>query len=152
MHYGFLIALGVWISGFLLSGTFAYVEIFELYYTGELVLAFPFVFAVVSVIVAIFSRKYNNRSLYISFIVSFFIPVVCFLISGLLVQYADLRTNNVAIIINFMVQIPSIPANNVFLPMYECFGTPTIYLINIIPTVISFFISFVILKRKNKKE
>ena len=63
MFYGFLIALGVWLSGFLLSGTFAYVELFELYYTGELVLAFPFVFAVVSVIVAIFSKKLNNRSL-----------------------------------------------------------------------------------------
>ena len=63
MFYGFLIALGVWLSGFLLSGTFAYVELFELYYTGELVLAFPFVFAVVFVIVAVFSKKFNNRSL-----------------------------------------------------------------------------------------
>lgn len=71
MCYGILIALGVWLSGFLLSGTFAYVELFELYYTGKLVLAFPFVFAVVSVIVAIFSKKLNNRSLYKSFIVSF---------------------------------------------------------------------------------
>ena len=150
MCYGFLIALGVWLSGFLLSGTFAYVELFQLYYTGELVLVFSFVFAVVSVIVAIFSKKLNNRSLYKSLIVSFFIPVVCFLISGLLVQYADLQTNIVAIIINFIVAIPAIPANNVFLPMYDSFETSTIYLINIIPTVISFFISFMILKKRKE--
>ena len=43
---GILTGLGVWIVGHLMSGRLSFVEDLELYPTGLLVFAFPFVFAV----------------------------------------------------------------------------------------------------------
>ncbi len=81
---GIMTAIGLWICGHLLAGRLSFVEDLELYPTGPLIFAFPFVIAAVSVLVMKYSIK-NDRIFYFkSFAVSFFTPLFCFFIIMLL--------------------------------------------------------------------
>ena len=77
---GILTGIGLWIFGHLLSGRLTFVEDMELFPTGPLVVLFPFVFIAACILVAKYSVKTGNGVYYKASIISFLVPVLCWII------------------------------------------------------------------------
>lgn len=71
---GILTAIGLWVSGHLLSGRLLFVEEIEFYPTGPLVFIFPFVFAAACTLIARYAVKKSKYTYFTASVISFFYP------------------------------------------------------------------------------
>lgn len=81
---GILTAIGLWGFGHLLAGRIVLGDDIELYPTGPLVILFPFVFIAVCILVAKYSVRTGKDVYYKASIISFAVPVFCWIIYLLL--------------------------------------------------------------------
>ncbi len=112
---GILSGIGIWLIGLLMSGRLAFVEDTELYPTGKLVLAFPFVFAVLCVIIAKHSVRTGKRVYYISSMVSILFPLLSTLISTTLGEISDRSLPVISDIAEFLIMFFMLP----YVPMFS---------------------------------
>ncbi|MBR5426912.1 MAG: hypothetical protein IK118_01080 [Clostridia bacterium] len=81
---GVLIALGVWTAGILLSGWIAFIEDFEFYWSGNLVMLFPWLFGAVCVAAAVLSAKKDMPILFRTAMTALLLPAAAFLANAAL--------------------------------------------------------------------
>ena len=74
--FGILTAIVVYVAGFLMSGRLLFAEDMELYETGYAVLAFPFLFAIICVLIELFSTSKNRPVYFKTSMVCFVLPVI----------------------------------------------------------------------------
>ncbi len=103
---GILSAIGLWIAGHLLSGKLSFIEDIELYPTGYLVLAFPFVAAAALILAAKYFSKVG-KSYYPAFVIAFVTPVACLALSFLLILFE--QSNPVVGVISFVLALLMAP-------------------------------------------
>lgn len=78
---GILSGLGIWTVGILMSGGITlFLNDYELYSTGKLILAFPFLFVAACIIIAKYSARTENKAYYITSMISFLFPFISFLL------------------------------------------------------------------------
>lgn len=157
---GVVTGIGLWIFGHLLSGRLSFVEDLELYPTGPLVFAFPFVFAAASILVAKYSTKKAKDAYFKSSLICFFIPVACGIISMIFEFITELRMPVISTIADYMVLVfifPCVPATSIFLQMLKCadietVGIPLFILlaVNIIPMITGLIIAIKIHRSESK--
>ena len=99
---GILTGIGIWIVGHLMSGRLSFVEDIELYPTGKLVFAFPFVFAAACILIAKYSAKTGKATYYKTSLICFFLPIVSMLVSQLLSFISELRIPVISAIAEFL--------------------------------------------------
>ena len=74
--FGILTAIGVYVAGFLMAGRLAFAEDIELYETGYAVLVFPFLFAIICILVELFSANKNRPVYFKASMICFALPVI----------------------------------------------------------------------------
>lgn len=114
---GILSGIGIWLIGFLMSGRLVYVENMVFYDAGALIVAFPFIFALVCILIVKYSVKTGNKIFYISSMISLLFPVMSILICTLVTFLAGAEIPLLSVIAEFLVFpciLPAIPAFSIF--------------------------------------
>lgn len=148
---GILTGIGLWIFGHLMSGRLSFVEDIELYPTGPLVIAFPFIFAAACILVAKYSAKAKKDVYYKTSMICFSLPAVCWIISMLLSFIMELKLpviSFIADVIQLVFILPCVAMVSIYSQLLTVIdtGTDGIKLILIIPMLIGMLISIKIYK------
>lgn len=125
---GILTSIGLWIFGHLLSGRLAFVEDIELYPTGHLVIAFPFVFAAACILVAKYSVKAGKDTYYKTSMVCFSLPAFCWIISMILSFIMELKLpiiSFIADVIQLIFILPCVAMLSIYSQLVTAIGTDT---------------------------
>lgn len=148
---GILTGIGLWIFGHLMSGRLSFVEDIELYPTGPLVIAFPFIFAAACILVAKYSAKTKKDVYYKTSMICFSLPALCWIISMLLSFIMELKLpviSFIADVIQLVFILPCVAMVSIYSQLLTVIdtGTDGIKLILIIPMLIGMLISIKIYK------
>ena len=160
IFWGILTGIGLWFFGHLMSGRLAFVEDIELYPTGPLVIAFPFIFAAACISVSKYSVKTNKDIYYKTSMICFSLPAFCWIISYLLSLIMELRIPVISFIADILQLIfifPCIAAMSIFYQLLTVIGNGTdgikLFLIctaYCIPMIAGLLISLKIYKDKSE--
>ena len=74
--FGTLTAVGVYVAGILMSGRLVFAVEIELYETGYAVLAFPFLFAIICILVGMYSVRKNRTVYFKASMISLVLPAI----------------------------------------------------------------------------
>ena len=138
---GILTGIGLWIFGHLLSGRLAFVENMELYPTGPLVILFPFVFIAACILVAKYSVKTGNDVYYKASIISFVVPVLCWIIFLLLNIITEVKVpvlSSVAEIVLVVFIFPCVPVFSIFWQFLTVIGSNAVGIKMVLPGIVYF--------------
>lgn len=155
---GILTGIGLWVFGHLMSGRLSFVEDIELYPTGPLVIAFPFVFAAVCISVAKYSVKTHKYIYYKTSVICFSLPAFCWIISFLLsfiMQFKIPVISFIADIFQIIFILPCVAIVSINNQLLKIIGTGTdgiklvlIIVAYFIPMIAGILISLKIYKSK----
>lgn len=158
---GILTGIGLWVFGHLLSGRLAFVENIELYPTGPLVIAFPFIFAAACILVTKYSVRADKGAYYKTSMICFSLPALCWIISLLLSFIMELKVPVISFIADVMQLIfifPCVAMLSIYYQLLTVLGTGTdgikLVLISVayfIPMLGGMLISLKIYKDNSKK-
>ncbi len=113
---GLSIGIGVWTAGILLSGWIAFIEDFEFYWSGNLVMLFPWLFGAVCVAAAVLSAKKDMPILFRTAMTALLLPAAAFLTNAAL-EWIFQRTGLGATpvdAVRILFALPAIPAASVW--------------------------------------
>lgn len=119
VFHGILTGIIIWIIGHLLSGRLSFVEDIELYPTGPLVFIFPFIVAVIFILIASYSAKKQNLIYFLTSMISFVTPVICWIVSTLLEHISELRIPVVSIVSDVLIIFLILPCTAMLSIIYQ---------------------------------
>lgn len=164
---GFFSSIAVFLSGYILSGRISIIENIEFYPAGKLVFAFPFVFALLCILIAKYSVKTSKKTYFKASFICLSVPVFVFLFSLLLAGFieltstpSDTHVGNQIIPegIQLLLLLPGAPLIETYYHLFLFAGnnpeTIKIILMNalfFIPIILGLLASVIIYRRDSKK-
>ena len=119
VFHGILTGIIIWIIGHLLSGRLSFVEDIELYPTGPLVFIFPFIVAVIFILISTYAAKKQKIIYYITSMICFIMPAVCCLAATALEFILELRIPVVSIVSDVLIMFLILPCTAMLSIMYQ---------------------------------